>query len=163
VRRGNAQFLSDSANAQAVYKMARKMIEDHGEIGDAEILRGAKLASILLLNCRGAVDSYIPLIIEELVLPRSRTACAPPPPPPPPPPHPRARPRLGGAGTATPRLARGGAASAGPPPRGRPPPPPPRTKWTRRVPHPVLITSLTPTPRQRTFPLLHQRELLTVP
>ena len=63
-------------------------------------------------------------------------------------PHPadaRARDALHAAGRVeTPRLrlpaaagaaGAAGAAAAG----GRPPPPPPRTKWTRRVPHPVLI------------------------
>ena len=47
-------------------------------------------------------------------------------------------------GTQTPRNARGCPPARG---RRRAPPPPPRTKWTRRVPHPVLIghaASLTP-------------------
>ena len=34
--------------------------------------------------------------------------------------------------------------------KGTPPPHPPRTKWTRRVPHPVLIGHATPRPSPRT-------------
>ena len=48
---------------------------------------------------------------------------------------------------ALPACARGGGPEAGPCHASTPPPPPPRTKWTRRVPHPVLIghaASLTP-------------------
>jgi len=74
IRRGNQRFLNDPANPQAVYKMAWKMVEKGGDIGDNEILRGVKLAAILLLNCRGGVDGYIPLILNELILPRSRTS-----------------------------------------------------------------------------------------
>jgi hypothetical protein len=56
--------------------------------------------------------------------------------------RPRTRLRWGGAGP--PRRA---GAGAGPPAAG-PPPPPPRTKWTRRVPHPVLIGHAASTTRR---------------
>ena len=113
----------------------------------ADTARGGRRAKIAtdcapsLVEAMGAFTAW--LQVTQLLAPPPR-----PPSPPLPPPHPGSKHKRGGAGRGAMCWGRtGGRAPRIPPPfisallppPPPPPPPPPRTKWTRHVPHPVLI------------------------